>query len=195
MAAPYSNSERKANSHAELSLRGLRSRVQRANLREIALYTEWMEPGQRSETLAEVSPPWSVLRSVSVETCAHTCGPRTNCLRAWACSAVIVGCFFLRTQESAFDEMAWELAAAPRAGNAGMRPATHTTDAAPRPIFSSRTPRRAQMLECRLQSAGSKSAPSPHAGFAWGEGREGGGWFSLLVKNRITLTEEGCDEF
>jgi hypothetical protein len=112
MAEPYSNSEKKANSHAELSLCGLRSRVQRAYLHETALYTERMEPSQRSETLAEVSSPWSVLRSVPPEACAHVYGRRTNCFRAWPFIAAIVPSFFLCTRESGFNEMAWESAAA-----------------------------------------------------------------------------------
>jgi hypothetical protein len=112
MAAPYSNSEKKATSHAELSLRGLRSRVSRPSLRQIALYTEWLEPSQRRETLAEVSAPWSILRSVPAEACAHVYGRRANCFRAWPFIASVVRSFFLRTQESAFNEMAWESAAA-----------------------------------------------------------------------------------
>src|SRR5260221_13586457 len=179
MAEPYSNPEKSAIYNADLSLRRLRNPVQRANLRETALYAEWMEPSQRSETLAEVSSPWPVLRSVPAEACAHACRRRTTCFRTWPCTSAIVPFFFLRTQESAFDEMAGESAAAQRAGNAGMRPATHTTDAVPRPALSSRTPRRARVLECRLQSAGNKSAPSPRAVCARGEG---GGSGALLLE-------------
>ena len=112
MVAPNSNSERKASFHAELSLRGLRSRVQRADLRQAALYTEWLEPCQRPETLAEVSRAWPILCSVPPQACAHAYGQRTCCFRAWPCTEAIVPLFFLRTQESAFNEMAWESAAA-----------------------------------------------------------------------------------
>jgi len=112
MAAPYSNSEKKASSHAKLPLRGLRSRVPRTDLRQTALYTEWLEPSQRPETLAEVSSPWSILRSVPAQACAHVYGRRTNCFRAWPFIAAIVPSFFVRAQESAFNEMAWESAAA-----------------------------------------------------------------------------------
>jgi len=112
MVAPYSNSETKASSHAELSLRGLRSRVQRANLRQAALYTKWLESSQRPETLAEVYWPWSVLRSVPAEACAHVYGRRTNCFRARPFIAAIARSFLLRTQESVFNEMAGESAAA-----------------------------------------------------------------------------------
>jgi hypothetical protein len=112
MAAPHSKSEKKASSHAELSLRGLRSRVQRADLRQAALYTEWLEPCQRPETLAEVSPAWPILPSVPAQACAHAYEQRTSCFRAWPCTAAIVPSFLLRTQESAFNGMAWESAAA-----------------------------------------------------------------------------------
>lgn len=112
MVAPYFNSEKKASSHAELSLRGLRSCVQRADLRQAALYTEWLESCQRPETLAEVSPAWPVLRSVPAQACAHVYGRRTHCFRAWPCTAAVILLFFLRTQESAFNEMARESAAA-----------------------------------------------------------------------------------
>ena len=40
-----------------------------------------------------------------------------------------------------FNGMAWESAAAQSAGNVGTRPATHTTDAASRPVSLSRLPR------------------------------------------------------
>jgi len=125
MAAPYSNSKKKGSSHAELSLRGLRSRVQRANLRPTALYTEWLAQSQRPETLAEVSSPWSVLRSVPAQTCAHVYGRRTHCFRARSFIAAIVLSFSARTRESTFNEMAWESAAA-------QVPATQGCD--PRPI-------------------------------------------------------------
>jgi hypothetical protein len=99
MFAPYSNSEKKESSHAKLSLRGLRSRVPRADLRQTALYTEWLEASQRPETLAEVSPPWSILRSMPAQACAHACGQRADCFRAWPFTSAIVPSFFLRTHE------------------------------------------------------------------------------------------------
>jgi hypothetical protein len=81
-----------------------------------------------------------------------------------------------------FKGMAWEFAAAQSAGNVGTRPATHTTDAAPRPVSVEAPPMSWHDLqECRLQSAGSKCAPSPRAGFARGEGG-GSGEVSLLLE-------------
>jgi|SRR6516164_6437503 hypothetical protein len=131
MVAPNSNSERKASSYAQLSLRGLRSRVPRAGLRQAALYTERLEPRQRPETLAEVSPRWSILRSMPAKACAHVYEQRTDCYRAWAFITAVVPSSFLRTQE--LDGMAEDTAAANRASNGGNRLATHTTGAAPRP--------------------------------------------------------------
>lgn len=131
MVAPYSNSEKKASSHAELSLRGLRSRVQRACLRQAALHTKWLAPGQRPETLAEVSTAWEILRRVPAQACAHAYGQRTSCFRTWPCTEAIIPFFFLRTQESAFNEMAWESAAAQERATQGCDP---------RPIRLTRVP-------------------------------------------------------
>jgi hypothetical protein len=84
-----------------------------------------------------------------------------------------------------FNGTAWESAAAQSAGNVGTRPATHTTDAAPRPASLSRFPSMSRHdlhgSERRLQSAGSKCAPSPRASFARGEGG-GRGEVSLLLE-------------
>ena len=115
MTTPKPNSERKASFHAELSLRRLRSRVPRAGLREVALYTKWLEPCLQPETLAEVSPPWSILRSMPAKACAHAYGQRTDCFRAWAFIAAVVPSSFLRTQE--LNGMAEDAAAANRASN------------------------------------------------------------------------------
>lgn len=169
MAAPYSNSEKKASTHANLSLPGLRKAVPRADLRAATPDTKWLEQGQRSETVAEVSFRWPILRSVPAQACAHACGQRAECFGAWPFIAVLIPFCFVRTQEFAFNEMAGESAAAHRAGNAGMRPATHTTDAAPRPVLLATTPLRARFLEGRLQSAGSKSAFPLPARFVRGE--------------------------
>ena len=166
MAAPYSNSETKASSHAELSLRGLRSRVQRANLRQAALYTEWLESSQRPETLAEVYWPWSVLRSVPAEACAHVYGRRTSCFRAWPFIAAIARSFFLRTQESVFNEMAGESAAAQVRATQGCDPRPKRLTLLPG-LFSAGTLRCARL--CRLQSAGSKSAFALPVRFVRGE--------------------------
>jgi len=115
MATPNPNSERNASSHAELSLCGLRNRVPRADLRQVALYAERLEPCQRPETLAEVSPPWSILCSMPAKACAHAYGQRTDCFRAWAFIAAVVPSSFLRTQE--LNGMAEDTAAAHRASN------------------------------------------------------------------------------
>ena len=122
MAAPQSKSKKKASSHAELSLRGLRSPVQRAHLCQAALYTKWLEPCQRAETLAEVSPAWPILRSVPAQACAHVYGRRTDCFRAWPFIAAIVISFSARTRESTFNEMAWESAAAQERATQGCDP-------------------------------------------------------------------------
>src|SRR6266446_3954803 len=73
--------------------------------------------------------------------------------------------------------MVWEFAAAQSAGDVGTRPATHTTDAAPRPVSVEAPPMSWHDLhgsECRLQLAGSKCAPLPADGVSAGRG--GGGW-------------------
>ena len=115
MARPNPNAERKASSYAELSLRGLRNRAPRAGLRQAALYAERLEPCQRPETLAEVSPPWPILRSVPAKACAHGYGQRSDCFRAWTFTAAVVPFFFLRTQK--LNGMAEDTAAANRASN------------------------------------------------------------------------------
>ena len=90
-----------------------------------------------------------------------------------------------------FNEMAWESAAAHRAGNVGTRPATHTTDAAPRPVCVEAPAMSWHGLrsECRLQSAGSKSAPSFRAGCARREG--GGREASGAQRSEITVSDSG----
>jgi len=115
MATPNPNSERKANSYAELSLRRLRSRVPRAGLRQAALYAERLEPCFRPETLAEVSPPWPILRSMPAKACAHAYGQRTDCFRTWTLIAAVVPSSLLRTQK--LNGMAEDTAAANRASN------------------------------------------------------------------------------
>jgi hypothetical protein len=188
MVAPYSNSERKASSHAKLSLRGLWSRVPRTDLRQIALYAEWLEPSQRPETLAEVSLSWSILRSVPAEACAHVYGRRTNCFRVWPFIKAVVPSFFLRTQESAFGEMAWESAAAQVRATQGCDP---------RPI---RLTRLLGLFFCRglcdvhgswsaaCSRRGANPLPShPRVGFARGEGR--GEWGSSFYLSRGEITQ------
>jgi len=168
MVAPNSNSERKASFHAEPSLRGLRRRVQRADLPQAALYTEWLEPCQWPETLAEVSRAWPILCSVPPQACAHTYGQRISCFRAWPCTEAIVPFFFLRTQESALNEMAWESAAAQVRATQGCDP---------RPIRLTRLLGllfwpgilRCARFQGRLQSEGSKSAFTLAARFVRGE--------------------------
>jgi hypothetical protein len=185
MPAPDSSSEKKVSSHAELSLRGLRSCVQRADLCQAALYTEWLESCQRPETLAEVSPTWPILRSVPAQACAHVYGQRTGCFRAWPCAAAISPFFFLRTKESAFNEMAWESAAAQVRATQGCDP---------RPI---RLTQLLGLFFCRglCDVHGSRNAacsrrgvnplPSrPRVGFARGEGRGGVGQFFLLEETK-----------
>src|SRR5215470_16921928 len=99
MATPNPNSERNANSHAELSLCGLRNHVPRAGLRQAALYAERLEPCQRPETLAEVSSPWPILRRVPAKACALGYRQRSDCLRAWVFIATVVPSSFLHTQK------------------------------------------------------------------------------------------------
>ena len=114
MPAPDSNSEKKASAHAEKNLPVCRlwSGVPRSDLRQAAFDAERLEQGQRPETVAAVSSLWSILRTVPAQACAHVYGRRANCFRAWRVIAVVVPFFFVRTQESVFNEMAWESAAA-----------------------------------------------------------------------------------
>lgn len=110
MPAPDSNSEKKASPHAEKNLPVCRlwSGVPRSDLRQAAFDAERLEQGQRPETVAAVSSPWSILRSVPAQACAHVYGRRANCFRAWRVIAAVVPFFFVRTQESVFNEMAGE---------------------------------------------------------------------------------------
>jgi len=119
MPAPDSNSEKKASSHAETNLPVYRlwSGVPRSDLRQAAFNAERLEQGQRPETGAAVSSPRSILRSVRAQACAHVYGRRANCFGAWRVIAAVVPSFFVRTQESAFNEMAEDTAAANRASN------------------------------------------------------------------------------
>jgi hypothetical protein len=73
-----------------------------------------------------------------------------------------------RSAKLAFYGMAGECAAAKSAGNAGMRPATHTTDAHPRPAFVEG----AGLHEFwgRMQSEGNKSAFLSPRGVCAGRG-------------------------
>jgi hypothetical protein len=104
---------------------GLRKAVPRADLLEVTPDTKWLEQGHCSETVAEVSLRWLILRIMPAQGCAHACGQRAECFGAWPFIAVVIPFCFVRTQEFGFNEMAGESAAAHRAGNAGMRPATH----------------------------------------------------------------------
>jgi hypothetical protein len=117
MPAPDSNSEKKASSHAEKNLQVCRvwSGVPRSDLRQAALYSEWLEPCQRPETLAEVCLPWPILRSMPAKACAHVYGQRTDSFRAWAFIAAVVPSSFLRTEK--LNGMAEDTAAANRASN------------------------------------------------------------------------------
>jgi hypothetical protein len=79
-----------------------------------------------------------------------------------------------RSAKLAFYGMAGECAAAKSAGNAGMRPATHTTDAYPRPVFSSMR-RGCMSFGAACSRRGINPRQSPPRGFcAVGASPEGG---------------------
>lgn len=144
MSAPYSNSEKNTSPHAEtLSLRGLRSRVLRADLCAVSLHPLRLEPGRWAQTLAEVPSARPILRGVPAQACAHACKQRGDCFRVGRFIRAVVPSFSLRTQK--FNGLADE--SVPRtAGNAGVRPAASrvadssasTLAAAPQPLGGKR---------------------------------------------------------
>ena len=67
-ASPYSN---------VVPLRRLSWRVPRADLLAASFEPLRLEPGQRTEALAEIHSRWPVLRCVPSQTCAHSYGQRT----------------------------------------------------------------------------------------------------------------------
>ena len=73
-----------------------------------------------------------------------------------------------RSVKLAFYGMAGECAAAKSAGDAGMRPATHTTDACPRPVFFEGAG--LHEFRGRMQSEGNKSAFLSPRGVCVGRG-------------------------
>lgn len=89
-----------------------------------------------------------------------------------------------------FYGMAGECAAEKSAGNAGMRPATHTTDAYPRPVFSSMR-RDCISFVAACSRRGINPRQSPPRGFcAVGASPEGG---ALGAAERVTSLDGSKD--
>lgn len=145
-------SRRGAYDAQNLSLRGLRNRVRRADQSAAGPYAERLEPQVGPAPLAFIGSDWPVLCGLPCEARAHNYRQRASRIRSSHSSGCLISPHSLRAQSLNFSRLSSvaDGLRAPRAGNPGVEPAT---DEAGRPSASSFLPGQPQRSKTRSSPA------------------------------------------